>query len=85
MNIKTPTLETKNHAQVLEPKRLLKSAMLIVLLTTIFGSLSYGFIQLNVSVMKLSVPESLWCGLAMSLAVVYYLFQRRGTGSQDNQ
>ncbi len=76
--INTETAEpTSNHEEKNSAKKWLKSALQIMLLTVIFGGLSYGFIQVNAAVMQLSLPESLWCGLAMALAVVYYLLQRK--------
>ncbi len=59
MNNSTPTLNPKDQTDGLDSKKLLKSAMLIMLLTAIFGTLSYAFIQLNAAMLKLSVPESL--------------------------
>ncbi|WP_223788521.1 hypothetical protein [Marinicella meishanensis] len=58
-------------------KKALQSAALIVGLTILFGAISYAFIKINDVVWQWSLPESLWCGLAMALAVVYYLWQRR--------
>ncbi len=77
MNSNSPTINSENLPQEPTQRGMLKSALLILMLTAIFGSISYAFIELNAAVMQLSVPESLWCGLAMSLAVVYYLFQKR--------
>lgn len=55
---------------------MLKSALLILTLTMVFGLLSYLLIQVNNAVFQLSISESLWCGLAMALVTAYYLLQR---------
>ena len=57
---------------------ILHSAGVILILTVVFGGLSYALIKLNDSVMQLSIPESIWCGLAMALAVGYYLITNKG-------
>lgn len=75
--IKTETTNVMDNKSGFNHLKILKSAGLIVLLTAIFGALSYGFIQLNAAFMQLSLPESLWCGLAMALAVGFYLLQRK--------
>lgn len=84
MNSETSALNSGDESHQSSQRKLLKSALLIVVLTVVFGALSYAFIQLNAAFMQLSVPESLWCGLAMSLAVVYYLFQKRSSTTKDN-
>ncbi len=58
-------------------KKVMKSMAVIALLTVIFGGLSYALIQLNHTVLKLSVSEGGWCGLAMALATMYYLWSRK--------
>ncbi len=75
--IKAETQNDMNEKTGINLQKALKSTILIVFLTVVFGALSYGFILLNASVLQLSLPGSLWCGLAMALAVGYYLLQRK--------
>ncbi len=81
--INTETENVMNENKGMKPKKMLKSALLIVILTVVFGAISYGFIKLNATVMHLSLPESFWCGLAMSLAVGYYILQKKPKNLTD--
>ncbi len=74
MNEMNSTVEEQSQNTA---KKVMKSITIIAVLTVIFGALSYALIQLNHTVLKLSVSEGAWCGLAMALATAYYLWGRK--------
>ena len=63
--------------------QLLSSILTVVILSVVFGGLSYAFIEFNQSILQLPIPNSVWCGMAMVLAVLYYLIQRNSKNKQQ--
>lgn len=75
--------ELAHDEQPTRLSELFNSFLLITTITLVFGALSYALIQINNAVFNLSIPESLWCGLAMSLVTAYYLWKRVNPAKQS--